>query len=290
MAKHPHAVDDHPITAYLQGRLTRAQLLKAAGAGVALAATPAVAGAAAPSTSFPYFPQGTSGTYTTETAQEIVANILTLKYFDVTTTVPLLSNPTALASLGITGSALTIVQAIVAQEQYQIDWLQTLVPGVAPLSMTFTFDPSLISNAQSFATVGLFLSNVYVGADLTAARELAELGQPTLAKNMAQLMAADAENLAAFRTLLFLSGSPGLTPPDNKAFETDLFLYTRDAIAMFKQLGFIGGKGLTFTYPGRAAALTATGSMAGAIIQKAPNNAGSTVTFTSFASFGGERT
>ena len=79
---------------------------------------------------------------------------------------------------------------------------------------------------------------------------------------------------------------PGVTPPYYKAFETDLFLYTRDAIALFKQLGFIGGKG---TYQGRDAVLAATGPMAGAIIQKAPNNASSTVAFTGYQSFGGER-
>jgi hypothetical protein len=120
-------------------------------------------------------------------------------------------------------------------------------------------------------------------------REFAELGQPTLAKNMAQMAAAYADITGAFRGVLAAAGVPGYTPPNNKAFETDLFLYTRDAVALMSRLGLIGGSGIPIAYPGRDVVLAAAGPMAAAVIQKAPNNAGSSIVFAGFGSLTGER-
>ena len=51
-------------------------------------------------------------------------------------------------------------------------------------------------------------------------------------------------------------------PPNNKALETDLFLYVRDAAAVVKDLGFLGPGTLKASFPGLGAALAAAGSMA----------------------------
>jgi hypothetical protein len=287
---------EESMRAYLQGKMSRAQLLKAVGVGTALAAIPGGAAAAgnsgtrsAPGLSFPFFPP-TSGRYSTEGLVEIVSNLLTLKYFDATGGTLLLTSPSsALSALGVTGLALTVNQAVVAQDQYQIDFLQSLVPDAAPLTTTFTIDPAALSSPQAVAALGDFLGRLFIGAEITAAREFAELGQPTLAKYMTQWAAAEGESVGAFRALYAATNTPGYTPPDNKAFETDLFLYTRDAVDVLKAVGLIGGNGLKVPYPGRAAVLAASGPMATAVIQKAPNNAGSSILFTGLGSVTGER-
>jgi hypothetical protein len=288
--KHTNQISD------VERKLSRAQLLRATALGVAAAALPSVAAAegnsgsgSASSLTFPYFPQIPAGSYTPETPQEIVSNLLTLKVFDTTLAAFSLTNSGLLQRLNVVGAVLTVFQAITAKEQYQIDWLQALVPGAAPVTSTFTVDPALARNTQTFAAFAQFTGYVYLGAELTAAREFAELGQPALAKDMAQLAAAEAEDIAAFRTLLLAAGAPGVLPPNNKAFETETFLYTRDAVALMRQVGLIGGAGVSLSYPGRDAVLAAAGPMASAVIQKTPNNANSTIAFTSFTSFGGER-
>jgi hypothetical protein len=124
---------------------------------------------------------------------------------------------------------------------------------------------------------------------MTAARELAELGQPTVAKWMYQMGTQLAEQRAIYRTLQAIDGVPTAIPPNNKAFATDLFLYTRDAIGIYQALGLIGGSAPAISYPGRDAVLAAAGPMASAVIQKRPNDAGSTVTLTGPASLNGER-
>src|SRR5690348_11758882 len=86
----------------LRGTLSRAQILRAAGAGLAFAALPGLAGAdstsstggGSPGFSFPYYPTVPSGTYTPESPQEIIANLLTLKYSDTALGAFSLGNPT----------------------------------------------------------------------------------------------------------------------------------------------------------------------------------------------------
>lgn len=279
-----------------QARLSRAQMLVAAGAGALLASIPAAAaadsgasGERASAFEAPYYPQVTSGSYTPESPQEIIKNLITLRVFDLTVTVPVLNNPATLARVGLTGPALTITQALVAAEQYQLDWLQSIAPGITPLTTTFTVDTTTLSDTKVFLAASLFLANLYIAADLAATREFAELGMPSLSKNMAQMAIADAEGLTAFRTMLSLANVPGTNPPNNKAFETENLLYTRDAVAMLKILGFIGGAGAPFTYPGRDAVLAATGAGGAALIQRTPNNAAGSVPFTGLATFAGQR-
>jgi len=278
------------LNAHVQGVISRAQLLTALGVGVAAAVAPGAVHAEGPVAAFssPFFPQ-TAGTYTTEQAADIVSNLLTLKVFDAALGAFAFGNPDLLARLGVTGVTKSIFQAIIAQDQYHIDWLSSLMPGISAVTASFTVDPKLAATPQSFATFGLFTGYVYLGAELTAAREFAELGQPTLAKNMAQLAAAEGESLAAFRTILAASGASTFVPPNNKAFETEVFLYTRDAVALMKAIGLIGGTGVPLVYPGRSAVLAAAGPIAGRVVQTMPNNATRTVTFTDFARFGGEQ-
>jgi hypothetical protein len=278
-----------------RARFSRAQMLTIMGAGATLAVLPGAAAAdtgqqtaVAGSFSVPYFPS-VPGTYTPESPQEIVRNLLTLKMFDAALAAFSFSNPAVLKALNIAGPVLTVFQAIAAHDQYQIDWLQSVLPGVQPVTTTFTLDPTKVSNPTDFATFGLFTGYLYMSAEIAAVREFAELGQPRLAKEIAQLLAAEAEDTATFRTLLFTAGAPGYSPPNKKAFETENLLYTRDAITLMRELGLIGGAGVTVPYPGRAAVLAAIGPEASAIIQQRPNDASASVPFTGLAAFGGQR-
>jgi hypothetical protein len=88
---------------------------------------------------------------------------------------------------------------------------------------------------------------------------------------MAQLAAREAESVRGARDS---AGNPSLP----NAFETDLFLHTRDGLDAVKGLGLIGGSGRAVNYPGRDAILTAAGPWAGRIIQRTPNNASSSIT------------
>jgi hypothetical protein len=108
---------------------------------------------------------------------------------------------------------------------------------------------------------------------MTATREFAELGQPTLAKLAYQAGSVEGEHRVMARAALALKGLADGIPPDNKAFETDHFLYMRDAAAALMGLGFIGGTGTALTFPGVTTALGNAGAMAAAVIQKVPNNA-----------------
>lgn len=286
------ATDDHvrsePILAqYLNGKISRAQLFKAALAGAAVAAVPGVASAAgtgsAPSFSFPYFPQ-VQGTYTPEQPEEIARNLMVGQFLAVSSFTFVVQNASA---VGLSGLALTVIQAVLAQEQYHIDFMQKIFPNVAPPITTFTVPPG--ANDPKAFIAGLEIpTDVATAVHMTAVREFAELGQPLLAKYMYQMGGNEAEQRALFRAIAALSGIPGAIPPNNKAFETDLVLYTRDGPAILAGLGFINGPGPKIPYPGRDAALAVAGPMANAVIQKMPNNA--TTSVTARDNLTGERT
>lgn len=290
---------------YLQGRISRSHLLKAAVAGAAAVAIPGIASAdttgtggstagtsagwgRAPYTEAPFFPQVTSGSYTPESVTEIVSNVLTWAYFEVAASTFILSTPPLASALGLTGLPLAFLQAFNLELQSHIDFWSKVAPSAAPKATTFTVDPSLVPGPLQALQVFEVASSIRVGLMLAAVREFAELGQPTLAKYAAQTEGMYAEERAVARTLQAVSNVSSAVPPNNKAFETDLFLYTRDAVTALTALGFIGGKGVTVPYPGRDKALAASGNQP--VIQRTPNNASSTVAITGLASFLAERT
>ena len=81
----PEIVTSEPS---IDGRFTRAQLLKAAGLGLALAALPgaaaaqSAAGAGSAALSFPYFPQ-VAGSYTPEEIRDMFNMLVTIERFVV---------------------------------------------------------------------------------------------------------------------------------------------------------------------------------------------------------------
>lgn len=135
-----------------------------------------------------------------------------------------------------------------------------------PETTSFTVDPSLLPNPLAGLQVFEVLANARIGLAVAAVREFVELGQPTLAKYSAQYSGVHFEERAIVRLFQAQAGSTQAVPPNNKAFATDLFLYTRDAVAALYALGLIGGKGISLSYPGRSAVLTAAGAVGSGIV------------------------
>jgi hypothetical protein len=288
MSEHSEKLYETAVFQSVQRRVTRAQLLAGLSAGLAAGLLPSMAaadsvGTAAPEVlSFPFFPHA-EGTYTTEAIMDIFNVLITASYLRATLitsnilagrVVPIPNEPTG-SQLG-----LRIAQADAAIEQYHIDFWRSY--GATPITMTFTRTPADAETLEA-------RQHVHVAMYMAAVREFAELGQPTLAKWAFQAGAIEAEDRAIFRFLQALSGNVSGNPPNNKAFETDLLLYVRDTLDLFRALGLIGGSGPSVTYPGRDAVLAAAGPMANTLLQKITNDAGSTVVFTSASTVIGER-
>lgn len=277
--------EEAKLRGMLSASITRAQMLKAAGAaGLALASVPAIASADTGSvagtgraafTQYPFFPQ-VSGTYTTEAIQNIINVAVTAEYLAVTV---LTAAVNSASTLGFNPLILQTVQAALAEEYYHLSFLRDGA-GAQPLTTTFTVpDPKILTDYTTFFETLEVAENIFVAAYMTATREFAELGQPTLAKYAYQVGATEAEHRVLVRAALAIAGTDH-TPPNNKGFETDLLLYVRDAAAILTQLGFIGGTGTSVMYPGDAAAKAAFAPVAASVIQTTPNSATSTVTVT----------
>jgi len=274
---------------YLQGRLTRGELLKtAAAAGIVAAVLPTAADAAGASgappaaMSFPFFPPTTSGSYTPESVTEIVSNILTWDYLEATATTVLVTNAAIQTAIGQTPFTLNFLQSFLAAVQAHIDFWGALVPTAQPVTMTFTIDPALLSSPSAALAIYDLASGTRVAMMITAVREFAELGQPVLAKYAAQHLAMYGEDHGTVRALEVQAGAPG--PVINKAFETEVFLHTSEAVDVIRGLGLIGGKGLSLTYPGRDTVLAAAGATGAAVTQLRPNSVNAPFVFTGPAS------
>jgi hypothetical protein len=274
MNEREQAGREHSMVERLKTSVSRAQLFKAAGAGLALAALPKIAAAdgtvtypgngAPASLSFPYFPQ-VQGTYTTESILDILNAVITTRY--IVADVVYFS----LTHGPLPAPAMADFQAGLARFQYQIDFLASL--GARPLTTTATVNLAASETPTLLSKIRVATGVITTAMFITATRELAELGQPTLAKWMAQLAAREAESGERSREA---SGNP-ISP---SAFETDLFLYTRDGLDALRGLGLIAGSGPAAGYPGRDAILAAAGPWADRTIQRTPNNASSSVTIS----------
>jgi hypothetical protein len=273
---------------FLQGRVSRGRLLKAIGAGVAMAAVPrAAAAAGSQGMSFPYFPN-TSGSYTTEQVQDILNATATIEALSITAVTAALT--TEASALQLNAQAKDLLQAILAHDVYHYDFLTSL--GGKPLTSEFTFPPTVFGQgALGFLIGGEAIETLETAGYMTATREFAELGQPTLAKNAYQVGAIESQHVAVIRAALSAAGVPGYENPVNHAFATDLLLYVRDELAVLHTIGLVGGSGTVMAFPGRDAALAASGPVAATIIQKKPNNASTTFTLGEIPeSITGERT
>ena len=286
MDKPDEALDETTPRADLSMSISRAQLLGVAGAGLATMLLPQAAAAQGASGSagppvltFPFYPPA-QARYEPEGIMEILNTYITVNYL-------LATRISALFKAGLVtplpqepaGSQLRLrnAQAELANAQYAIDFLSSL--GATPLTTTFTQSSAPPIDVQS-AHVAMYAAGV---------REFAEIGQPTLAKWSFQLGATWSQSLAILRNEQVLSGNLVALPTKNRAFQTDLLLYVRDVLTIYKSMGLIGGSGSVIVYPGRDAVLATAGPVAAAMIQRIPNNAGSSAAYTGPGSLAGER-
>jgi hypothetical protein len=207
---------DRAAARFLQKKLNRSQILKAAGVGVVAAAIPGMvtaqtvgtsasaAGVTVTGSSFPFFPV-TGGTYTTESMATILNVAQTMEYLATTLVNAAVTNASA---MGISGLALQALQAALAEEAYHVEFLTSM--GGTPMATTFTVpDPTALASATGFFRMLEMLESICCAAYMTANREFAELGQPLLAKFAYQAGAVEAEHRIAARTALALLGATG---------------------------------------------------------------------------------
>jgi hypothetical protein len=276
------------VRGHLHSKLSRAQLLlAAAGAGLTLAAMPGVAAAAgsagtgsAERLEFPFAPQ-VPGTYTPETIRNILNILVTMERFGVAVNVANLVGP---IDPKINPVQVSIQQASLVHNIVHVDFLESL--GARPLTDIFTAGPVAPFTAASLKRTEVIIT-IYIGAFMTAAREFAELGQPLLVKWAFQQGARYAEERALARAMMAVQNVPDANPPNNKSFETDLFVYVRDAYALLTKMGLFGGLPRRLEYPSREEALTLAGPIGAQVVQRVPNNA--TVSVTSPADVTKER-
>lgn len=220
--------------------------------------------------------QTLSGRYTPENLNDILNIAQTAEYLVVTFLTAALGNAQA---LGLTANPLllSLVQGILAAEITHVQFLSAA--GAQPLTTKFTVpNPKMLTDFGTFFATVEAADTIFVGAYMAAVREFAELGQPYLAKVASQFLGVEAEHRVLARGALALGGDTSRVPPNNKGFETDLFLYVREAAGLLTSLGFLGGTGTAATFPGLDVATAAVGPLFGRVIQKAPNNASEATT------------
>lgn len=238
---------------YLTARVSRAQLLQAAGAGAVLAAVPSIAGA-----------QSTAP----ESVQDIINIADTAERLAVTLLTAAVGNA---SQLGLTGVLLASVQGALAEEQFHADFLEA--NGAMALTNTFTIpDPAILTDRHTFLTTLETAEVLFIGAYMAAVREFTALSQPVLAKTAFQIGAVESEHRAIVRAGLVLTGDTSRIPPNNKAFESNVVATVGDAAKMLMQLGFIGGTGTQVMYPGRAAALAAAAPVVANVTDQTPSS------------------
>jgi hypothetical protein len=248
----------HPfgdLNRHLKSQVSRAQLFAAAGAGVAAAMAPNLVGA--------------QSTPTTETTQDILNIADTAEHLAITVLTAAVSSATQLGLTANGGVLLAVVQAALAEEQYHADFLEA--NGAKPLTDTFTVpDPKILTDPATFFATIEAAETIFIGAYMAATREFSQMGNRTLAQYAYQIGGVEAEHRVLARAAQVLLGNPRESPPNNKAFESDIVYHVADAATILTNLGFIGGTGTKVTYPGRAAALAAAGSVGAAISDQKP--------------------
>lgn len=239
---------------YLTGQVSRARMLAGVGAaGAALAVGPGLVSAQS----------------ATETVQDIINIADTAEHLAVTLLTAAVGNASQLGLTANGGLLLSVVQAALAEEQYHADFLESA--GAKTLTDTFTLpDPKIATDFTTFFTTVASLETAFVAAYLRASTEFSQMKNRQLAQVAMEIGGVEAEHRALARAALALNGTTADDPPNNKAFESDLFAKVADAATALQQLGFIGGTGSQLTYPGRSAALAAAGPMASAVTNQQP--------------------
>ncbi len=215
-------------------RVSRRTLLKGAGAlgvGVALAQAGALHEAAA-------------AAQQQERLQDILDITVTTEHFGVTVLGGAIeSNRQGNYNPRIPDNVIAILQAARAQEQFHLEFFQTL--GGKPLTTTFHLpDPALLTNPTLFFDALQAQETREVAAQIAAFSTFTALKRPDLVKVSFQYAAEEAEHR------LLANYAAGKRPANDLGFAPALYDTVAEFAADLRRLGFIGGSGPAITYPG----------------------------------------
>jgi hypothetical protein len=146
-------------------------------------------------------------------------------------------------------SQLTLDEATVrlvraAQCEEEAHFNNLVAAGAVPSTSQYTIADQLFENPTSFLTTWSDLERIMVGMYMIAARRLAENGESDLVEVAYQIGAVEAQHQALVRQIL------GDRLPADRAFAAWQFRQTSQAVSQIKRMGFIGGNGQTYDYPG----------------------------------------
>lgn len=163
-----------------------------------------------------------------------------------------------------TGTLVSIVRAALREEQDHYAFVTGA--GGRPLYTSFTVPMNIFTSATDALKLFLQLETVFVGAYMAATREFANGGMGKLAQYTYQIGGVEAEHRTLMRAGL------GYLPPNNKSYESNLFMNVAGAA---KVLGGLGVFKPGVPYPGAMAvqtilATTATKNRAAGVVQRTP--------------------
>jgi hypothetical protein len=146
-------------------------------------------------------------------------------------------------------SQLTLDEATVrllraAQCEEEAHFNNLVAAGAVPSTSQYTIADQLFENPTSFLTTWSDLEQIMVGMYMIATRRLAENGEADLVEMTYQIGAVEAQHQALLRQIL------GDRLPADRAFAAWQFRQTSQALSHIKRMGFIGGEGQTYDYPG----------------------------------------
>lgn len=251
------------ITDVLSGARTRSQFLKGAAVAAASLGLPAAAEAA------PLGGGGGRGGGMPESVSSILNIAATAEALAVTAFynvhLSVLKGQFNVKGAKVpTSELVSIVRAILREETDHYSFL--VGAGARPLLTSFTLPSDLLHSATAALKIVELLETVFVGAYMAAAREFAEGGMGTLTQYAFQIGGVEAEHRVLARAGL------GEMPPNNKAFETNLYSRVAQAAAELAHLGLLKPQ---YGFPGVAAvnhllATTVSKDVTAGVIQRHP--------------------
>jgi len=179
--------------------------------------------------------------------QDVISILATAEAFAVTVLGVALENASR-GKLSLDAEQKQAITAARAEEQAHYAFL--IEAGAKPLTATFTLpDQKIVTDVPTFLKTLIELEELFVAAYIAAAQVFAVLGKPEWVAHALAIGAVEAQHRVAAR---FFAVEAGLIkgPPNDVAFEKAKFSSVGAAAAELKELGFIGGGGTHFNYPG----------------------------------------
>ena len=138
----------------------------------------------------------------------------------------------------------TIRQIRAAQCEEEAHYNNLVAAGAVPMTNQFAIADSIFENPTSFLATWLDLEQIMVGIYLAAARAFAGSGELDLVEIAYQIGVVEGQHQALIRQAM------GERLPADRAFAAWQFPDAESGLAEITALGFIGGRGTPYDYPG----------------------------------------